>query len=248
MKKVFTLLLCAVLLVGLVGCAAPVDKTGGTTTTTTDTGAATTTITTTSHNTDNSWEGQGGDFYNSFDVYSSSKHTGLKNFYYGYVLEKYGMDRLSEGLEKVNTIMQEVPFSYTGDSMHFWVREFNISKETFIELNEKSKEFYGDVDFLLTDLTFTDEEIDDIYSLSIKEFNEKYKAPTAALVGEVLFSFHWLLNQDVSTWQLYDFSVEQLQEILTAAKANSTFPDEDVATYEKKLNDYIAAVGVQAVE
>ena len=94
----------------------------------------------------------------------------------------------------------------------------------------------------MTHYTYTDEEIHDFYNLSTKEFNQKYKSSTAALVGEVLFPFSWFIENPVETWQLYDFTVEQLQEILTNAKANPAFPADDVAIYETRLGDYIDAV------
>ncbi len=250
MKKLSVWLLCAVLLLAMAGCAVtpnlPSDEDMSSTSQTSEAPLPQTPevpASATQNEEDTNWNGQGGGNFYLTNVYVGyQKHHGLLNYFYEYVRDNYETDKIDEIRTKIAASCNAESYSYTGSSLHLWVRELEISKEKFVELNEQSKEFFKDSEWDLEEYTFTDEEVNDIYTLSIKEFNQKYKSPTAALVGEVLFPFRWFVDNPVETWQLYDFTVEQLQEILTNAKANPTFPADDVAIYETRLTDYIDAV------
>ena len=249
MKKMSIWLLCAALLLAMAGCTVtpnlPSDEDMSSTPQTSEAPLPQTSedpASAVQNENDTNWNGQGGGYGGSYVYTGNDKHTGMKNLFGEFFLDTYGRNKIDEAYEELNTELNAAAYSYTGGSMHRWVRVFDVPKETFIEINNRSKEFFKDSDWGLTHYTYTDEEIHDFYNLSTKEFNQKYKSSTAALVGEVLFPFSWFIENPVETWQLYDFTVEQLQEILTNAKANPAVPADDVAIYETRLGDYIDAV------
>lgn len=236
MKKMMTLLLCALLFIGLIGCTAPVDDTSSTTTTTNATTSTTTVATTTN------WEGVGGVGLETELYIKDVKIAGIHGGLFQYVLTSFGRETFAEVVDEVEASMDAVPCTFVGGSTHFWVHRFDIPREKFEEINDKEKENYKDSPERWEEDVFTDEEIDDIYTLSTKEFNEKYKAPTAVLVGEFIYNFNWLYKNDIDLWQKQGFTVEQLQTAVANAKATPYFPRGIADAVEKKLNDYIAAV------
>ncbi|MBP3388712.1 MAG: hypothetical protein J6K98_02425, partial [Clostridia bacterium] len=157
------------------------------------------------------WEGVGG--YNMDDyLYENDQNfNGLHGSLYEYICENFDKEQIAKITNEMEAKRDTVPYSYVGESTHFWVHELNIPRQKFVELNNKDKEFHKDRPWFLENRTFTDEEIDDIYTLSTKEFNEKYKAPTAVLVGEFIYNFNWLYKNDIDLWQKQGFTVEQLQ-------------------------------------
>ena len=236
MKKMMTLLLCALLFIGLIGCTAPVDDTSSTTTTTNATTSTTTVATTTN------WEGVGGVGLETELYIKDVKIAGIHGGLFQYVLTSFGRETFAEVVDEVEASMDAVPCTFVGGSTHFWVHRFDIPREKFEEINDKEKENYKDSPERWEEDVFTDEEINDIYTLSTKEFNEKYKAPTAVVVGEVIYNFNWLYKNDIDLWQKQGFTVEQLQNAVANAKATPYFPQDIANAVEKKLNDYIAAV------
>lgn len=242
MKKIIALLLCVVLLVSIAACAAPPYDTNNLTTssTTTKTSSTTTNRSNFSKN-DNNWEGSGG---YDLDVYwyaNDQNFNGLHGSLYSYIYDTFDEKQIAEIKSEIAASRNAVSYSFVGASTHFWVHKLNIPREKFVELNNKDREFHKDRPWFLENRTFSDEEIDDIYNLSSEEFNKKYKAPTAVLVGEVIYNFNWLYQNDIDLWQKQNFTVEQLQEAVDNAKKMENFPQGIAEAVEKKLNDYIQA-------
>ena len=190
------------------------------------------------------WEGQGGCYDGERFYVGQGKHAGLMNLFLDYARQTCS-EKVDAGKEKIARMYTGSPYAFTGNSMHFWVRELGISREKFVEINENSKNFYKENEFLLSEYTYTDKEIDDIYNLSVKEFNEKYKAPTAVLVGELIYDFDWFVDAPVPLWKEQDFTLTQIQEVFENGK-KANFPEKYLDEFEKKLNDYIAAVEANA--
>ena len=190
------------------------------------------------------WEGQGGGYDGERFYVGQGKHAGLMNLFLDYARQTCS-EKVDAGKEKIARMYTGSPYAFTGNSMHFWVRELGISREKFVEINENSKNFYKENEFLLSEYTYTDKEIDDIYNLSVKEFNEKYKAPTAVLVGELIYDFDWFVDAPVPLWKEQDFTLTQIQEVFENGK-KANFPEKYLDEFEKKLNDYLAAVEATA--
>ena len=249
MKKMMALLLCALLFIGLIGCTAPVDDTDSTTTTTNATDTTTTaaptsptsaTLESAVQNKENTnWEGVGGGYGGSYVYVNGMKHQSV-NFFSQYIYENYTEAELQAFVDKIDTEFLGTPYAYTGNSLQRRIIELNIPREKIEELNEISKEFYKD-DLQYDEYVYTDEEINDMYTLTIEQYNQKYKAPTAAIIGAVLFPFSWFVDNPVETWQQYDFTVEQIQDVLDNGKI-ANFPEQYIRTFEEKLEEYIEAV------
>ena len=210
---------------------------------------STATTTTTQTNTPPSsgttdWEGQGGGSPATHLYVKNVKLAGIHDYFYEYVLATFGSETFSKVTDEMKVAKTAVPSAYVGDSTHFWVHRLGIPRETFVELNEKTKNSLSDYPERLEKETFTDEEIDDIYNLTTEEFNKKYKAPTAVLVGKVIYNFNWLYKNDVDLWQKQNFTVAQLQEAVDNAKKMENFPKGISEAVEKKLNEYIATMEV----
>ena len=189
------------------------------------------------------WEGQGGGGLETHLYVKNVKLAGIHDYFYEYVLATFGSETFSKVTDEMKVAKTAVPSAYVGDSTHFWVHRLDIPREKFVELNEKTKGSLINYPERLEKETFTNEEIDDIYNLTTEEFNKKYKAPTAVLVGKVIYNFDWLYKNDIDLWQKQNFTVEQLQEAVDNAKKMENFPQGIAEAVEKKLNDYIAAVG-----
>jgi len=185
------------------------------------------------------WEGVGGGYGGSYVYVNGMKHQSV-NFFSQYIYENYTEAELQAFVDKIDAELLGTPYTYTGNSLQRRIIELNIPREKIEELNEISKEFYKD-DLQYDEYVYTDEEINDMYTLTIEQYNQKYKAPTAAIIGAVLFPFSWFVDNPVETWQQYDFTVEQIQDVLDNGKI-ANFPEQHIHTFEEKLEDYIDAV------
>ena len=189
---------------------------------------------------------QGGDNLAVQSFTNHYKMGTIRNYLLDYAYDTFGSEKFNEIVADIEAAKKADPYTYTGASIHFWVHKLNISKEKFIECNNKDKAFYEeqykDVEDI-TDITFTDEEIDDIYNLTTAEFNQKYKAPTAVVAGEVIYPFEWFESNEVDLWLKQSFTVAQLQEAVANAKQTPNFPQSIITEVELKLEKYIFAVG-----
>ncbi|MBQ2780271.1 MAG: hypothetical protein IJF42_01765 [Clostridia bacterium] len=260
MKKLIALLLGALLLFNIVACAVPVEDTDSTTTTntvtttaqskvtestTTTTQSVTSTPTTASSNSSDNVEGQGGGYGSSYVYVNGEKHLGENLFSY-YLYENFTEDDTKELNAEIASEINGTHYAYTGASLQRRILALNIPREKIEEINESSKKMYaGHKQY--NRLVFTDEEINDMYTLTREEYNKKYKAPTAAIIGAVLYPFNWFVENPIEIWMQHPFTLEQIEEVFENGK-KANFPEKYLDEFEKKLNDYIAAVGAQAVE
>ena len=188
------------------------------------------------------WEGVGGVGLETDLYIKNMKFAVIPGGLIQYFLTTFGRDTLNEAIDEVEASIDSDPYAFVGGSTHFWVHRFDIPREKFEEINNKAKETYKDSPERWEEDVFTDEEINDIYTLSTKEFNEKYKAPTAVVVGDLIYNFNWFYKNDIDLWQKQGFTVEQLQTAVANAKATPYFPRGIADAVEKKLNEYIQTV------
>ena len=173
-------------------------------------------------------------------VYANpTKFNGMHGSLYTYIRENFDAEKVFWLRNDAYKMKKFKDYSNVGESPLWWVCQLKIPREKFVELNEQDKENYKDRPWVLENFTFTDEEIDDIYNLTIEEFNQKYKAPTAVLKGEILFSFNWLYKCDVQTWQSQELGVEDVQAAVAAAKVTHSFSQDMIKTVEEKLDEYM---------
>ena len=185
------------------------------------------------------WEGVGGGYGGSYVYVNRRKHY-VVNFFSEYIYKTYTDAERQAVTGKISAEYNGIPYAYTGDSLQRWIIELNIPSKKIEELNEISKEFYKDA-LQYDEYVYTDEEINDMYTLTIEQYNQKHKAPTAAIIGAVLYPFDWFVDNPVEIWQQHDFTIEQIQEVLENGK-KASFPEQYIHTFAEKLEEYKKAV------
>ena len=180
MKKLIAVLLGVLLLVNIVACAAPVEDTDSTTTTNTTTTTVHSkatestqpTSTTVSPSSGGDVEGQGGGYGESYVYINGEKHLGENLFSY-YLSQEFTEDDTKELYAEIAAEKNGTHYAYTGASLQRRILALNIPREKIEEINEASKEMYaGHKQY--DRLVFTDEEINDMYTLTREEYNKKY--------------------------------------------------------------------------
>ncbi|MBE6792391.1 MAG: hypothetical protein E7534_02680 [Ruminococcaceae bacterium] len=189
------------------------------------------------------WEGQGGGYGGNHVYVNGEKHLGENLFNY-YIYKEFTEDDTKELYAEIAAETNGTHYAYTGASLQRYILALNIPREKIEEINESSKKMYaGHKQY--DRLVFTDEEINDMYTLTREEYNKKYKAPTAAIIGSVLYPFNWFVENPVEVWMQHPFALEQIEEVFENGK-KANFPEKYLDEFEKKLNDYIAAVEANA--
>ncbi|MBQ2781335.1 MAG: hypothetical protein IJF42_07270 [Clostridia bacterium] len=189
------------------------------------------------------WEGIGGGYGGNHVYVNGEKHLGENLFNY-YLYKEFTEDDTKELDAEIAAETNGTHYAYTGASLQRYILALNIPREKIEEINESSKKMYaGHKQY--DRLVFTDEEINDMYTLTREEYNKKYKAPTAAIIGSVLYPFNWFVENPVEVWMQHPFALEQIEEVFENGK-KANFPEKYLDEFEKKLNDYIAAVEANA--
>ena len=149
------------------------------------------------------------DHYNAYLWYYHKLDVSKINYPYKFYLEFSGVD--TNFNHPYGTVDEEYDewleerFNYTGTveepndvmvcTVLHLVRDFNVPKEEFERVNEKVYPLYGP--------TYTQQEIDALYSDDIADFYREFKNPCAILVGDKVY-----LPQ-----MLEDLTMEELKEL-----------------------------------
>ena len=83
-----------------------------------------------------------------------------------------------------------------------FIREFNISKETFTQANFTIPEY----------APFTQEEIDIIYSFDLIRINAHFGNPDAVILGENIYPLVWFEKNPVEEWAARDIPAQMIGE------------------------------------
>ena len=83
-----------------------------------------------------------------------------------------------------------------------FIREFNISKETFTQANFTIPEY----------APFTQEEIDIIYSFDLTRINAHFGNPDAVILGENIYPMVWFEKNPVEEWAARDIPAQMIEE------------------------------------
>ena len=83
-----------------------------------------------------------------------------------------------------------------------FIREFNISKETFTPANFTIPEY----------APFTQEEIDIIYSFDLTRINAHFGNPDAVILGEDIYPLVWFEKNPVEEWAARDIPAQMVEE------------------------------------
>ena len=83
-----------------------------------------------------------------------------------------------------------------------FIREFNISKETFTQANFTIPEY----------APFTQEEIDIIYSFDLTRINAHFGNPDAVILGENIYPLVWFEKNPVEEWAARDIPAQMIEE------------------------------------
>ena len=83
-----------------------------------------------------------------------------------------------------------------------FIREFNISKETFTQANFTIPEY----------APFTQEEIDIIYSFDLTRINAHFGNPDAVILGENIYPMVWFEKNPVEEWAARDIPVQMVEQ------------------------------------
>ena len=83
-----------------------------------------------------------------------------------------------------------------------FIREFNISKETFTQANVTIPEY----------APFTQEEIDIIYSFDLTRINAHFGNPDAVILGENIYPLVWFEKNPVEEWAARDIPAQMVEE------------------------------------
>ena len=83
-----------------------------------------------------------------------------------------------------------------------FIREFNISKEAFTQANFSVPEYP----------TFTQEEIDIIYSFDLTRINAHFGNPDAVILGENIYPMVWFEKNPVEEWAARDIPAQMVEE------------------------------------
>jgi len=180
--------------------------------------------------------------YNTY--ISHARWRGIGDAYSQYILQHHSQEAIDAFKAQLAAEQSGDDYAFKGDAINRWVAHFEIPRAAFEQINTQQKTYYkttyGEDSFEYWDNVYTDEEIDDIYTLSLAEFNMKYANPCTLVVGEELYPFGWFLENRMSKWwEELEIREKYLEALLVEFK--KVYPDEseDIDNYAEKLEDYI---------
>ncbi|MBQ2781095.1 MAG: hypothetical protein IJF42_06010 [Clostridia bacterium] len=174
--------------------------------------------------------------YTGADYYRrQEKFLHLIDPYLSYTQEAFGNEALAAFWADVERPLNYSNKNFFGNGIYNWVKYFDIPRDIFETLNDNAAAHLGTDHPKYAERIYTDEEIEDIFTLSVADFNQKYKAPTTISCNGVLFDFHWLYRNEPSTWLNQAFTVEDAQAVLNAAKKDKSIPKKYIEKYEDSL-------------
>ena len=126
------------------------------------------------------------------------------------------------------------------------VDELKVSKEKFVELNNKKlgeirSTNYFTEEVIFRDYCFTDEEIEIIYSGDKKRIAEAFANPYAVIAGDwEIYPLRWIINNPASLYKEKQISVEALETAVNKLieKGEVYISDEDSAALIARVEEY----------
>lgn len=169
-------------------------------------------------------EGSGG----TEDLYYTGKldwqKTGIDGLFMNYVSD----EEFNVWAEKQSTIKSET-------EMMDFVKDFNISKEKFIEINKSYNK-------LGIESPYTDKQIDAIYSGSEIEYYKAFISPYAICVGDEIYTPEWLATHSTADYKSVGISAKVLNEKILLMKEKCITTQDNINILESKATEYQKSV------
>lgn len=182
-----------------------------------------------------------GDSYNTY--ISHARWNRIDDILMDYMVDTYGQESVDAFRAQLDAEKNGMFYASRGDAINRWLAHFGVTRPVFEQLNEQLRvhyaETYGADSFEYWDNVFTTEEIDDIYTLSLQEFNMKYAHPCTYVIGEYVYNFGWFLDK---TWEdLWDYQVFKGRRLVGLAQEHAAYyPDKtaDYNAFKKEADRY----------
>lgn len=182
-----------------------------------------------------------GDGYNTY--ISHARWNRIDDILMDYMVDTYGQEAVDAFKAQLDAEKNGKFYASRGDAINRWLAHFGITRATFEQLNEQLylhyATTYGKDSFECWDNVFTTAEIDDIYALSLEEFNMKYAHPCTYVIGEYVYNFGWFLDK---TWEdLWSYEVFKGRRLVALAELHAKYyPDkaEDYNAFKKEADRY----------
>ena len=179
--------------------------------------------------------------YNTYISYT--RWRGIGDAYYHYLQGRYPQEELDAFKALLDEEINGETYAFKGDAINRWVAHFHIPRADFEKINQQQREYYkttyGEDSFEYLDNVYTDEEIDDIYTLSLQEFNMKYANPCTYVRGDLVFPMSWFLDK---TWEdLWDYELFKGKSLVALAENfENVHPDQsdDLAWFKAAAEEY----------
>ncbi|MBE6791873.1 MAG: hypothetical protein E7534_00025 [Ruminococcaceae bacterium] len=182
-----------------------------------------------------------GDGYNTY--ISHARWNRIDDILMDYMVDTYGQEAVDAFKAQLDAEKNGKFYASRGDAINRWLAHFGITRATFEQLNEQLylhyATTYGKDSFECWDNVFTTAEIDDIYALSLEEFNMKYAHPCTYVIGEYVYNFGWFLDK---TWEdLWSYEVFKGRRLVALAELHAKYyPDKaaDYNAFKKEADRY----------
>lgn len=182
-----------------------------------------------------------GDTYNTY--ISHARWNRIDDILMDYMVDTYGQEAVDAFRAQLDAEKNGMFYASRGDAINRWLAHFGITREEFEALNEQLRVHYattfGEDSFECWDNVFTTEEIDDIYTLSLQEFNMEYAHPCTYVIGEYVYNFGWFLDK---TWEdLWSYEVFKGRRLVGLAQEHAAYyPDKtaDYNAFKKEADRY----------
>lgn len=159
-----------------------------------------------------------------------------------HMVDIYGQEAVDAFKAQLAAEKTDKPYLFRGDAVNRWIAHFGITQQEFEALNAQLgahyAETYGADSFEYWDNVFTDEEINDIYTLSLQDFNMKYANPCTLVKGEFMFPFEWFFNGDWDTWSWWVIKARNLNGLLDNFKCLHPDATTDIDRFADAIKDY----------
>ena len=185
--------------------------------------------------------GTGSGHYNLYISYT--RWNSLDEVFTQYLTEKHGELKVYTFKELLKAERSGDTYVFKGDAVKRWVDYFDIPRADFEMLNEKirtrCREAYGEDSFEYWNSVFIEKDIDDIYNLSLQDFNRRYANPCTYLRDKMLISVEWILKKTAK--ELWQYGLFKGPDLLAlAADFAESYPEEkeDVQRLEALAEEF----------
>ena len=149
------------------------------------------------------------------------------------------MKKVDEKLDK--DYMEES--SFNSPDLYWLINKYNITKEEFVRFNDKDKERLANAkenhpDTNWHDDTFTDQEINTLFSKDVRAVKAMALNDYALMVGDKVFSAQWLLDHSVEDYQKEGISLALVKEKTQAIKDSKMAYEDELVKMDAKVDQY----------